>query len=48
MMEVIKEDSGARKEDVNVVAINVPGTWEKIRNIAIPTVKQGTGQYWLK
>ena len=43
MMEVMQEDSGAKKEDINVVAFNVPGSEEKVKTIAIPSVKQATG-----
>ena len=42
-MEVMQEDSGALKEDVNVVVLGIPGSGEKLKTIAIPSVKQGTG-----
>ena len=42
-MEVTQEDKGDKKEDVNVVALNIPGSEEKVKTIAIPSVKQATG-----
>ena len=35
----MQEDSGANKEDVNVMALNILGSEEKVKTIAIPQVK---------
>ena len=42
IMAVQKED-GTKKEDVNVVVLNVPGSGEKLKTVAIPAVKDGSG-----
>lgn len=42
IMKVLKQD-GVTHEDVNVVVMNVPGSGEKLKTIAIPSVRQGTG-----
>ena len=40
----VQNENGTKKVDVNVVVLNIPGSGEKLKTVAIPAVKDGTGE----